>query len=163
MKSLFYIEQNKKFPEVINVVVVANKGLSAIPVYNYDGSSVLIFTKGEHVYTPFYVGAIPRTYGEEYVIPIFIYTNYNLPLFSVIEAKPLYYVKFVEERVYNIIVGTLAKEDYPLSKERVKKDIFELFNVSRESFIIESEYKAKAYLINSNRFFEREFIVLKRE
>ena len=163
MKDLFYIEQHKRFPEIVNAVIVANKELSAIPVYNYDGVSDLLFTKDKHTYTPFYIGFIPRTYDEEHVVPTFIYTGYKLPLFSIVEVKPLFYVKFVADRLYNIVVGTLLKEEYNLAKEQIKQDIMAVFGTSVEGLIIESEYKAKAYLIHANKFFERRFILVKKK
>jgi len=162
MKDLFYVEQHKRFPEIANVVIVADKGVSAVPVYNYTGLLNTLFTKNKYARIPFYIGVIPRTYDEEYIALAFIYTEYKLPLFSLVEMKPLIYLKFVSDTVYNVIVGTLANEDYSLSKERVKRDISELFGIDGERSIVESEYKAKAYLIHANKLFEKKFILIKK-
>ncbi|HIP90309.1 MAG TPA: hypothetical protein EYH22_02020 [Candidatus Nanopusillus sp.] len=162
MKNLFYIDQHKRFPEIANVVIVADKGVSAVPIYSYTSLLNTIFTKNRYAHIPFYVGVIPRTYDEEYIVPAFIYTEYKLPLFSLAELKPLFYLKFVLDTVYNAIVGVLVNDEYELSKEKVKRDISELFGVDGERLIIESEYKAKAYLIHTNKLFERNFIVIKK-
>lgn len=163
MKDLFYIEQHKRFPEIVNAVIVADKGVSAVPIYSYTNLLNTLFTKNKYAHIPFYVGIIPRTYDEEYVVPAFIYTEYKLSLFSLVEMKPLIYLKFVSDMVYNVIVGVLTNDEYSLSKEKVKRDISELFGVDGERLIIESEYKAKAYLIHANKLFEKNFILIKKK
>jgi hypothetical protein len=159
MKELFHVFQHKDFPERFYGVIVGDKEISAIPVYNYSLEPSVIFTKNEFTVTQFYTCVIPQTYEDEYIVLSFLYTQRRLPLLGVFELVPKFYVKFALNRIYNIIISALPGEEVSLSKDKIKHDILNLFELEPEGLIVESEYKAKAFLIHANKAYHRHYIV----
>jgi len=163
MKDLFLLDQHSSFPDKFYGVITGQKGLSAIPIYYYNGEVKTIFGKSEVTRTIFYTGFIPRTYNNEYAIPTIIITNFDLPLFGEVTLEPLYLVKIaLEESTYDFIIAKLEKEKITIDKDFLKKILLEFFGIPSEAIIIESDYKAKAFLINANKNFINKFIVVKR-
>jgi len=160
---VLHTSQHKEFPETFNCVVVGEPGISAIPIYKYDLENYCLLTKSENVVTNFYTAVIPQTYEEDGFSTLsFLFTSRKFPVFGVIEAIPKLYVKFALERIYNVIIATLPNENIDPNKEYVKNLILNLFNVEPEGVIVESEYKAKAFLIHSNKLYHQHYIVRKK-
>jgi len=163
MKELFLLDQHNNFPDKFYGVITAQKGVSAIPVYYYNGEVKLILGRSETVKTLFHVGFIPRTYDNEYVVPTIIFTNFDLPMFGKVILEPLYLVKIVvEDSAYEFVVSKLEKENILVEREFLKKVLLEFLGIPSEALIIESENKAKAFLINTNKTFTSKFIIVRK-
>ena len=159
-----HIPQHKEFPEKFLCVITGEPCIAAIPIYKFDLEAYCLFTKSENVITKFYSGIAPQTYEEDgYPALVFLFSRRRLPLFGVVEAVPRLYVKFALERVYNVVVSTLSDEDIvQINKSYIKNTILNLFNVDPEGVIVESEYKAKAFLIHANKQYHSHYIIRRK-